>query len=47
MEVKIPIVWTDEKADRGSKSHKREDKKKEDQRRETIRRNKMRAHKKK
>ena len=34
LEVKLPAVWTDEKAEVGGKSQRREEKKKEDQRRE-------------
>ena len=43
LEVKLPTIWTDEKAEVG---RVREEKKKEDQRRERVRRQKMQVREK-
>ena len=48
LEVKLPAVWTDGKAEVGRvrEEKRREEKKKEDQRRERVRRKKMQVHEK-
>jgi len=48
LEVKLPTIWTDGKAEVGRvrEEKRREEKKKEDQRRERVRRQKMQAREK-
>ena len=48
LEVKLPTIWTDGKAEVGRvrKEKRREEKKREDQRRERVRRKKIQAREK-